>query len=115
MAKVIRFPRRLPYARRYEEKEEIRRLEEDGIIEPIGDLPTEFFTLLSKELFNDLPYKFKISIDTEQRVEDIVDKMKKYLKGLHYIVLARYNLFTRRQHGSESFETGIVSFDGYLI
>ena len=40
--KAITVPRKVPYARRDQEIKEIRKLEEDGIIEPIGDRPTEF-------------------------------------------------------------------------
>ena len=35
-------PRKVPYARRDQEIKEIRKLEADGIIEPVGDRPTEF-------------------------------------------------------------------------
>ena len=40
--KALTVPRKVPYARRDEEIKEIRKLEADGIIEPIGDRPTEF-------------------------------------------------------------------------
>ena len=42
VAKAITVPQKVPYARRDEEMREIRKLESDGIIEPIGDRPTEF-------------------------------------------------------------------------
>ena len=42
VAKAITVPRKVPYARRDQEIKEIRKLEADGIIEPIGDRPTEF-------------------------------------------------------------------------
>ena len=40
--KAITVPRKVPYARRDQEIKEIRKLEADGIIEAIGDRPTEF-------------------------------------------------------------------------
>ena len=40
--KTLTVPRKVPYARREEEIKEIRKLEADGVIEPIGDRPTEF-------------------------------------------------------------------------
>ena len=40
--KAMTVPRKVPYARRDDEIKEIRKLEADGIIEPIGDRPTEF-------------------------------------------------------------------------
>ena len=40
--KAITVPIKVPYARRDEEIKEIRKLEEEGIIEPVGDRPTEF-------------------------------------------------------------------------
>ena len=40
--KAITVPRKVPYARREEEILEIRTLEAGGIIEKIGDRPTEF-------------------------------------------------------------------------
>ena len=42
VAKALTVPRKVPYARREEEIKEIRKLEADGIIEPVGDRPTEF-------------------------------------------------------------------------
>lgn len=63
-----------------------------------------FFNLFSKELLNDLEYRFKISIDAEQKVEEVIEKIKEYLKGQRSMVLARYNLFTRRQQQGETFE-----------
>lgn len=42
VAKAITVPRKVPCARRDQEIEQIRKLEEDGIIGPIGDRPTEF-------------------------------------------------------------------------
>ena len=41
-AKALTIPRKVPYARREEEIKEIRKMEADGIIEAIGDRPTEF-------------------------------------------------------------------------
>ena len=40
--KAITVARKVPYARRDEEIKEIRKLEAEGIIEAIGDRPTEF-------------------------------------------------------------------------
>ena len=40
--KAMMVPRKVPYARRDQEIKEIRKLEADGIIEPVGDRPTEF-------------------------------------------------------------------------
>ena len=42
VAKAITVPRKVPYARRDDEIKEIRRLESEGIIESVGDRPTEF-------------------------------------------------------------------------
>ena len=39
--KSIYVPRKVPYARREDEINEIRKLESDGIIEPVRDRPTE--------------------------------------------------------------------------
>ena len=52
----------------------------------------------------DLEYRFKININADQKMEDIIETMKTYLKGQRSMVLARYNLFTRRQHYGETFE-----------
>ena len=51
-----------------------------------------------------MEYRFKIDINGEQTVEEVLEAMKTYLKGQRPIVLARYNLFTRRQQMSETFE-----------
>ena len=51
-----------------------------------------------------MEYRFKINIDAEQKVEDVIAKMKDYLKGQRSIVVARYNLFTRRQQMGETFD-----------
>ena len=40
--KALKVPRKVPYARRDDEIKEIRKLEAEGIIEPVGDRPTEF-------------------------------------------------------------------------
>ena len=40
--KAMTIPRKVPYARREEEIKEITKMEAEGIIEPIGDRPTEF-------------------------------------------------------------------------
>ena len=40
--KALTVPRKVPYARRDDEIKEIRKLEAEGIIEPVGDRPTEF-------------------------------------------------------------------------
>ena len=40
--KEIMVPRNVPYARRDDEIKEIRKMESDGIIEPVGDRATEF-------------------------------------------------------------------------
>ena len=42
ISKDLTVPRKVPYARREDETKEIRKLEEDGIIEQVGDRPTEF-------------------------------------------------------------------------
>ena len=64
-----------------------------------------FLTMLSKELLEDLQYRFKIDIDADgQKVEDVIEAMKVYLKGQRSMVLARYNLFTRRQSQHETFD-----------
>ena len=42
--KSITVPRKVSYARREDEIKEIRKLKSDGIIEPIGDRPTEFLS-----------------------------------------------------------------------
>ena len=62
------------------------------------------FSFFSKELLSDLEYRFKISINTDQTVVEVMDAMKTYLKGQRSMVLARYNLFTRRQEAGETFE-----------
>lgn len=63
-----------------------------------------FFSFFTKELSSDLEYRFKININAEQKVKEIIETMKTYLKGQRSMVLARYNLFTRRQHYGETFE-----------
>ena len=64
-----------------------------------------FLAMLSKELLEDLQYRFKIDTDTEgQKVEDVIEAIKVYLKGQRSMVLARYNLFTRRQSRHETFD-----------
>ena len=45
-----------------------------------------------------------MSVEAEQKVEDVIEQMKTYLKGQRSMVLARYNLFTRRQQQGETFE-----------
>ena len=40
--KALTITRKVPYARRDEEIKEIRKVEAEGIIEPVGDRPTEF-------------------------------------------------------------------------
>ena len=40
--KALTIPRKVPYARREKEIKEIRKMEAEGIIEPVGDRPTEF-------------------------------------------------------------------------
>merc|ERR1712077_77026 len=62
------------------------------------------FSFFTKELLSDMEYRFKIDINGEQSVEEVLEAMKPYLKGQRSMVLARYNLFTRRQQMSESFE-----------
>lgn len=42
VSKAITVARKVPYARREDEIKEIRKLESDGIIEAVGDRPTEF-------------------------------------------------------------------------
>ena len=55
------------------------------------------FSMFSKELLSDLEYRFKINVGTDQKFEDILQAMEEYLKGQRSMVLARYNLFTRRE------------------
>ena len=62
------------------------------------------FSFFTKELLNDMEYRFKIYINGDQYVEEVLEQMKTYLKGQRSMVLARYNLFTRRQQMSETFE-----------
>ena len=62
------------------------------------------FSLFTKELLCDLEYRFKIDIEANQTVKEVLEAMKVYLKGQRSMVLARYNLFTRRQQHGESFE-----------
>ena len=45
-----------------------------------------------------------MNIDVKQKVEEVMEAMKKHLKGQQSIVLAGYNLFTRRQQQGERFE-----------
>ena len=63
-----------------------------------------FFSLFSNELLSDLQYRFNMSVDADQKVEDVVEQMKTYLKGQHSIVVVRYNLFIRWQQQGESFD-----------
>ena len=63
-----------------------------------------FFSLFTKELLSDLEYRLKINVDADQKVDDVIAKIKEYLKGQRSMVLARYNLFTRRQQQAETFE-----------
>ena len=44
VAKAITVPRKIPYARRDQEIEEIMKFEADRIVEPIGDPPTAFYS-----------------------------------------------------------------------
>ena len=62
------------------------------------------FSFFTKELLNDMEYRFKIDINGDQSVEEVLEQMKTYLKGQRSMILARYNLFTRRQQMSETFE-----------
>ena len=62
------------------------------------------FSFFSKELLSDLEYRFKVNIDVEKTVEEVIEAMKTHLKGQRSMVLARYNLFTRRQQHGETFE-----------
>merc|ERR1712074_106880 len=62
------------------------------------------FSFFTKELLSDMKYRFKINLEAEQTVEEVLEAMKTYLKGQRSMVLARYNLFTRRQQMSETFE-----------
>ena len=48
-----------------------------------------FFNLFSKELLSDLEYSFKITVNAEQKVDGIIEKMKTYIKGQRSMVLAR--------------------------
>ena len=56
------------------------------------------------ELLADLQYRFKIDINADQTVDQVIEAMKTHLKGQRSIILARYNLFTRRQQYGETFE-----------
>ena len=58
-----------------------------------------FFSMFSKEFLSDLEYRFKINIDADQRVEEIIEKMKTYLKGQRSMVLAKCsNIFGKILH-----------------
>ena len=50
-----------------------------------------FFSFFTKELLNDLEYRFKINVDADRLVDDVITAMKTYLKGQRSIILARYN------------------------
>ena len=63
-----------------------------------------FFSSFTKELLSDMEYRFKIDINADQKVEEVIESMKIYLKGQRSIILARYNLFTRSLHHGETFE-----------
>ena len=66
---------------------------------------TAFFSVFfSKELLSGLEYRFKVNIDFEQKVGEVMAAIKKHLKGQRSLVLARYNLFARRQQQGENFE-----------
>ena len=60
-----------------------------------------FFT---KDLLSDLEYRFKVDIDADQKVEEVIEAMNSYLKGQISTILARYSLFTRKQQNGETFE-----------
>lgn len=62
------------------------------------------FNFFSEELLSDLVYRSKINIDVEQNLEEVMGTIKKHLLGQRSIVLARYNLFTRRRPQGENFE-----------
>ena len=51
-----------------------------------------------------MQYRLKIDNDADQNVEEVIAKIKGYLKGQRSMVLARYHLFTRRQQQGETFE-----------
>ena len=51
-----------------------------------------------------MEYRFKINVDADQKVDDVITTIKEYFKGQRSMVLARYNLFTRRQQQAETFE-----------
>ena len=61
------------------------------------------FSFLSKELLSDLEYRFKINIDVQQKVDEVIEGIKNHLKGQRSMVLASYNLFARRQQHGETF------------
>ena len=74
-----------------------------------------FFILFSKELFDDLPYKFGIGTNTDQKFEDVVEKMEKYPR-VNTPLYWRDSIFS--QEGNMMVRVsniGIVSFDDYLI
>ena len=60
--------------------------------------------MFAKELLNDVEYRFKIDVSADKKVEEFINDMKEYLKGQRSIILARYNLFTRRQQYGETFD-----------
>ena len=62
------------------------------------------FSFFSKEKLSYLQYRFKVKIEVKQKVDEVMETMKKHLKGKRSMVQDRYNLFTRRQQQGESFE-----------
>ena len=60
-----------------------------------------FFSLFTKELLSDLDYRFKINVNAERKLEEIIEKMKEYLKIQRSMVLVRYNLLTRNNNRAE--------------
>ena len=76
-----------------------------------GQRTAIFFSLFTKELLSDLQYRFKMSVDADQKVEEVIDQMKAYLKEQRSIVLAMYNLFTCRQQQGETFDNWSITSD----
>ena len=64
-----------------------------------------FLGFFSKELLDDLENDFKIDISPEQKVEDVIEKIKKHLKSQRPMLLNRYRLFTRNQRSGETLDS----------
>ena len=64
-----------------------------------------FLGFFSKELLNDLENDYKINISPDQKVEDVVDNIKKHLRSQRPMLLNRYRLFTRNQRSGETLDS----------